>query len=488
MLEIRDLSVRYRGRSKPAVSELSLDIDHGEFVLLAGASASGKSTAMQAVCGFIPHIIPAECRGTIRLEGVEHSGPETVAGVACMVQQDPETQFCTETVEEEVAFGPENFRFDRSRIKECVGHALRSVDAEHLRDRKLSTLSGGEKQKVAIASMLAVEPKLLILDEPTANLDPKAVRQVASAVQELRRSNKIAVVVVEHRVREFIDMVDRILLMKNGRLETDLTREQMEFEEVRRASQSEPTYPSLGTRGTRAAIVVEGLSFAIDEKRILDDVNLSIPEAGVTAIMGDNGSGKTTLLRHLVGLQRTQAGRLRIGEHTITPDSCIDPWTLGRDVGLVFQNPNHQIFEDTVEKEIQFAAKNFSTSLEACEGPLSDFERTEGLRRHAHPHCLSFGQKRRVNILSASSHGPSIVLLDEPFAGQDRDNVERIVAMLAKLQNDGKTVVIVTHDQAFAKGFCTDVVVLENGRVLDSGHVDQIKEATWESLSGGGRA
>ncbi|MGB2582133.1 MAG: ABC transporter ATP-binding protein, partial [Thermoplasmata archaeon] len=156
MLDIKNLNIRYRGRSRPAVSNLTLSIGRSEFVLLAGDSASGKSTAMQAVCGFIPDMIPAEISGEIRLEGTILTDPSEVAGVACMVQQDPETQFCTETVEEEVAFGPENLRFSHADIERAIDSSLSSVKASHLRDRMLSTLSGGEKQKVAIASMLAV--------------------------------------------------------------------------------------------------------------------------------------------------------------------------------------------------------------------------------------------------------------------------------------------------------------------------------------------
>jgi energy-coupling factor transporter ATP-binding protein EcfA2 len=488
MLEIEGLSVRYRGRSRPAVSGLSLHVGSGEFVLFAGASASGKSTAMQAVCGFIPHVIPAECTGTVRLCGIEHKVPETVAGVACMVQQDPETQFCTETVEEEVAFGPENFRFPPARIRECVDHALASVDATHLLDRRLATLSGGEKQKVAIASMLAVEPRLLILDEPTASLDTKAVAQVVRAVEELRRRNRITVIVIEHRVKEFIDLVDRLMYMSEGRLVLDVLNGEPGFEKVRSEAADQPSYPATQPKGERVLVSVRGLGFEIDGKKILDDINLEIPERGVVAIMGENGSGKTTLLRHLVGLQKVRKGMMRVGQHIADSDRSADAWTLGKDVGLVFQNPNHQIFESTVEKEIQFAAKNYSSPIEKCEASLTEFECSEGLRRFTHPHCLSFGQKRRVNILSASSHDPEIVLLDEPFAGQDKDNAERIVSVIAQLQRDGKTILVVTHDEWFARGFCTDAVVLKDGRVIESGSVDGIGEDTWTALFGGGEA
>jgi energy-coupling factor transporter ATP-binding protein EcfA2 len=485
MLEIRKLSVRYRGRSKPAVSGLSLNVNRGEFVLLAGPSASGKSTAMQAVCGFIPHMTPAECTGTILLEGVEHGSPEAIAGIACMVQQDPETQFCTETVEEEVAFGPENFRFPQAKIRDSVSHALRSVNADHLLERKLSTLSGGEKQKVAIASMLAVEPKLLILDEPTASLDPRSVGQVVGAVRAMKARSDITVVIVEHRVGDFIDMADRLLVMEEGALTRDTIKGDGEFAAAQDSAKVHPSYHRLTTReGASPVITIRDLSLDIDGWPILDEVNLNITENSVVALMGENGSGKTTLLRHMTGLQRVQRGEMTICGHRMSPDTPVDAWTIGRDVGLVFQNPNHQMFEDTVEKEILFATRNFDTSEQKGLVAVTGFEEREGLKRFVHPHCLSFGQKRRVNIVSAYSHEPRVLLLDEPFAGQDQGNVDRIVSLVGDIHTSGKTLVIVTHNEDFARQFCTDVVVLHEGRVVASGPTGSISETVWRSLRG----
>lgn len=485
MLDVEGLSVRYSGRSKPAVSGLSLHVGRGEFVLLAGDSASGKSTAMQAVCGFIPHIIPADCEGTVRMGGVEYRDPETVAGVACMVQQDPETQFCTETVEEEVAFGPENFRFPPERIRLAVDHALEDVGASHLADRRLSTLSGGEKQKVAIASMLAIGPRLLILDEPTASLDPRSVGQVVRAVRRLRKSNSITVIVVEHRVRDFIGMVDRLLVMSEGRLVSDLRSEEIGFEGAKEEATKPPAYTRFLGGLREPAIAIDGLSFKVDGAQILEDVSIRIPERGVVALMGENGSGKTTLLRHIVGLQKVQEGGMSICGHQVTKERPVDPWSLGRDVALVFQNPNHQLFENTVEKEIVFAPTNFSVPLTEAEQAVRSFEKNEGLKRYVHPHCLSFGQKRRVNILSSASHGPKVVLLDEPFAGQDQGNIDRMVAILRDLQASGKTVVVVTHDPHFARTACTDVIVMHQGWVVASGPTDAISSDTWRRLEGG---
>lgn len=487
MLEIENLNVRYRGRSKPAVSNLSFTVNKGEFVLLAGSSASGKSTIMQVACGFIPHIIPAEVSGVVRLDGRVYDDPASIAGIACMVQQDPETQFCTETVEEEVAFGPENFRYSRERIRESVDNALASVKADHLKDRGLSTLSGGEKQKVAIASMLALSPKLLILDEPTASLDPRSVGQVVSAVESMKRVTDITVVVVEHRVRDFIDLADRLTVIDEGALSSDSRRGEGEFAAARDRASAPPDYPSPKSSGDACIISARGLSLEIDGWQILDDVGLDIKENSIVALMGENGSGKTTLLRHLIGLQHVQKGEITVCGHRMTPTSGVDAWTLGRDVGFVFQNPNHQIFEDTVEREILFAPRNFLTPVSRADKAVIRFEEKEGLKRFVHPHCLSFGQKRRVNILSAYSHEPQILLLDEPFAGQDQANVDAIASMANDIHGTGKTLVIVTHDAIFARRFCTDVVVLHEGRVIAAGSVGSIPDAVWKSLSGEGK-
>ena len=484
MLDVRDLTVRYYNRSKPSVSDVTLHLAEGEFVVLGGDSASGKSTLVQTVCGFIPWIIPAEVRGDIKILDKRHDDPTTIARTVCMVQQDPETQFCTETVEEEVAFGPENLRVQRERIREVVDSSLLSVNASHLKLRKLSTLSGGEKQKVAIASMLALEPKLLILDEPTSSLDPKSVREVVSAIELLRRKERMTTVVVEHRVNDFVDMASRVILMKEGRVVDDLVSGQPSYDKFRSGLAKSISYVR-GSRSERTAIEAEGLSYGIAGTPILDNVCFSVREGAVVALMGENGAGKTTLLRLLMGLARPQEGKITIFNHTITASAPVDPWLLGRDIGFVFQNPNHQLFENSVEREIRFASLNYRTLVSAADAAIARFENSEEVSRHVHPNCLSFGQKRRVNILSSSSHGPRLVMLDEPFIGQDRNNSEKIVEMIAGLQKESKTVIVVTHDIDFAVSFCTDIVLMKRGRLLVSGAAKDCAPKVLEEFEGG---
>lgn len=485
MLDVQGLSVRYENRSRPAVDDVSFSIGPGEFVLLMGGSASGKSTAMQAVCGFIPEIIHAEKKGTVRIDGQAFEDATSASRVACMVQQDPETQFCTEIVEDEVAFGPENLNLPRGEIRTAVDRALASVCASDLTDRRLTTLSGGEKQKVAIASMLAVGPKLLILDEPTSNLDPRSVREVVAAVDALRRARDMTIVVVEHRPGQFAHLASRAMVMERGRLIKDLGKGSPGFDGLVQGAASRP--PARATVSSGARVVeVQGLSYQIRDAKILDDLSFEIAERSIAALMGENGAGKTTLLRLLTGLIQPSSGRINILGQEFGVGKRAEPWVIGRDVGFVFQNPNHQIFERTVEKEILFATENYDTPREEAVEAVRRFEAAETVRGFVHPHCLSFGQKRRVNVASASSHGPRLVLLDEPFAGQDTANAAAIKDMIHGLRASGKTAIVVTHDIDFAKEVCTDVLFMNAGRIVRSGRVADVPEQAWDDLFSGG--
>ena len=328
----------------------------------------------------------------------------------------------------------------------------------------------------------------MILDEPTASLDPRSVGQVVKAIEAAKATRDIAIVVVEHRVKDFVDMVDRLVVLHHGRLKCDCRRGDVAFSEAKERAKTPPVYDRPTRQSETPVVLVRGLSLEIDGWEILDRVDLDIMEGSVVALMGENGSGKTTLLRHLVGLQTVQEGTVSVFGHSMSPERRVDPWRLGRDIGFVFQNPNHQIFENTVEREMLFAPGNFGTDDSYAYEALEDFERREGLKRYVHPHCLSFGQKRRVNILSAYSHEPKLLLLDEPFAGQDQDNVERITSIMGDILGNGGTVVVVTHDSSFARSYCTDAIVLHEGRVIASGPVESLSEAVWSSLNPEDRA
>jgi energy-coupling factor transport system ATP-binding protein len=479
MLKIENLTVRYPQREQPAVSDLSLNLGRGEFALLTGSSASGKSTLMQAMCGFVPHIIPAEVSGKITVGGISNAEPSELARIISMVQQDPESQFCTETVEEEVAFGPENFCYPGNKIKELVKESLSAVSASHLRYRTLSSLSGGEKQKVAIASMIALRPEVLILDEPTSNLDSNSISELLAAVANLRSQNSdLIMIVVEHRATSFLGHATRLALMEKGKLAVNLERTENtdDFSALSRSLSTRIRYPNGHRQPSRPGrvLALSGLSYRINGTEILKNITFDLNAGSVTALMGRNGSGKTTLLRHIAGLTPVQAGKIEVLDRTLSREHSAEPWQLGRDVGLVFQNPNHQIFENTIDSELRFGPVNFNLETEGVSTTISQFIDDEHLSEYDHPQALSFGQKRRLNILSATMHGPGLVMLDEPFAGQDSENSKRIARMITKQQHTGKSFLIVTHDPDFARSFCTDVLVLDSGRLIASGKPDAV--------------
>ncbi len=480
IIEVEDLSVRYPSRDEYSIKDLSFNIKKGEFVWLSGDSASGKSTLMNCLCGFIPQIIPAEVEGNIRLNGRSELNTLELAREISMVHQDPETQFCTEIVEDEIAFGLENRRLSRRKIDKRVKTTLEDLNCSELRHRELHTLSGGEKQKIAIASMLVLNPKVLILDEPTANLDPVSMDEVLQAIENVsRKSEELTIILAEHRIGGLEDQVDRVLRLEGGRLKKiidDFYRSPSKVKK-RLADYSYPDYERNVKRRKKPILRIDGLNYRVGGNHILKDIDLEIEQNEIIALMGRNGCGKTTLIKHIAGLSEIQEGTIRIFGKDMTPSNKIPPWELGKQLGYVFQNPNHQIFENTVESEMLFGPKNFGKGVKKGEDRLRKFMK-EGLDKGTHPHNLSFGQKRRLNTYSSSLHDPSLIIVDEPFSGQDHKNALMIADILDEFWRRGKILIIVTHELDFAKRFCTRAVVMKEGKMAYDGDPGRLEGIT----------
>ncbi|MEM2899190.1 MAG: ATP-binding cassette domain-containing protein [Thermoplasmata archaeon] len=465
MIDVRSLTVFYD--EKKGIEDVSLTIKEGEIVLVFGPSGCGKSTLMNALCGFIPYIIPARINGEIYIESKKFETPVEVARIVGMVQQEADSQFCTETVEEEIAFGPENFNFDRKEIENTIKESLNAVNAKHLRKRKLSELSGGEKQKVAIASMLALRPKVLILDEPTASLDQSAIKEVLDTIRNLRENRKITLIIVEHRIERFFDVAERFILMENGKIVLDCKKGSVEYKKLRDDKKEGFRIKEDRKCGDRNVISVRNLTFRYGDRKVLDDVNLDIKEGSIVGLLGNNGTGKTTFLRLLCGLEKIQEGSITIFGNRYDKNNLAKPWIIARSLGLVFQNPSEQIFENSIEREILFGARNFGLDISHAMKMVEDYENKEGVRRDRHPNRLSFGQKRRLNISSVYSYQPRVLLLDEPFAGQDSKNVSLICDDLERLNKECVTILIVTHEPLFARTFCTHVYTFKDGKIME---------------------
>jgi energy-coupling factor transport system ATP-binding protein len=458
MIEIDHFTFQYDGNPTPSLLDIDLKIAEGEFVVIAGPSGCGKSTLALALGGFLFRQYAGRAEGQVFVDGmdVRRRPLYDIAEVVGLVQQNPENQFCTLNVADELAFGLENRLAPRSQIAERIQWALEAVGAVELADRPLETLSGGERQKIAIAAMLAQRPRLLILDEPTSNLDPTATNAVLEVVARLRQQTGLTIVIIEHKTAYLARFAPRVMLMREGRIVAD----------------GQPALPSLpamrlrppAVRGDELLVSARGLALGYEPgKPLLRDLDLEIRAGEFVALMGDNGSGKSTLLRALLGLIEPSAGTLRVLGNPLpgTPVSA-----LARGVGLVFQNPDHQLFAESVWEEALFAPRNFQLGGEAERRAASLLE-AYGLSpyRQRHPHRLSYGEKRRLNLASVLSYAPRLLLLDEPLIGQDPANAAFLMEQLAEFAARGGAVLASTHDPETTARYATRALFLEGGRL-----------------------
>ncbi len=448
-LEVNNLSIKYPSRENYSIKDVSFKINAGDFVWISGNSAAGKSTLLKSISGFIPRIIPAELNGSILFKEQDVLEKNEPIREICMVHQDPESQFCTENVEDEIAFGLENFKIPKEEIEKRIENTLKKLNCKNLKHRKLRTLSGGEKQKVAIASMLVLNPDLLILDEPTANLDPVSMKEVLETIKKIKETNKdLIILIAEHRIKRLKDEIDAVIKFKKGKISKKINNFQEMREELKEKLINYP-YPSFersNCQQNQVILDIDGLEYEVEGKKILKNINLQIKEGEIIAL--DN-------------------------KNTIKNRSL--PWEIGKKTGFVFQNPNHQIFENSIESEMFFAPKNYEKGKENAKNNLKRIIKEENIEESTHPFTLSFGQKRRLNIYSSSSHKPDLFIIDEPFSGQDHKNVIKITKLLNDLWKKGKTLILVIHNLEFAKKFCTRAIVLKNGKVQFNGEPNKLK-------------
>jgi energy-coupling factor transport system ATP-binding protein len=451
---LRGFGWRYAGRKAWALRDVDLTIERGERVLLLGPSGAGKSTLLAALAGLL-----AEDSGTA-------AGHVEINSPVGIVFQDPQTQLVMSRAGDDVAFGLENRAVDPAQIWPRVDEALRRVGFRYGRDRRTDALSGGEQQRLALAGVLALRPGLLLLDEPTANLDPAGAALVRDAVAAATADRQTTLVLVEHRVAEALPLVDRVVVLEpGGGVRADGPPQRI-FSEYGEELAAEGVWVPgaalprrVGTLGPGAELLRgEGLGFRHPgaAQPALSNLDIMVRAGEALAVLGPNGSGKSTLALLLGGLLPPTAGRVVASPALAGPDSGRPPhrWrgpALAARIGSVFQDPEHQFITGTVFDELALGPRKLHLTEPAVKSTVDELLARLRLEKlaAANPYTLSGGEQRRLSVATALATAPRLLLLDEPTFGQDRRTWIELVDLLAALRDEGRGVVTVTHDADF---------------------------------------
>ncbi len=503
MLELRDISFSYTGAAgrsvAPVLSHVDLTLEEGELVLVAGRTGVGKSTLLGLFNGLVPTFTGGRLSGDVLLEGesIVHLPPRDRAHVVGYVGQDPTAGFVTDTVEEELAYGMEQLGLDGATMRRRVEETLDLLGIAELRARDLRSLSGGEQQRVAIGSVLTMHPRLLVLDEPTSALDPTAAEDVLATLTRLVHDLAVTVVIAEHRLERVVPFADRIVLVEAergvrvGEPATMLVHSPVAppIVELGRWAGWSPLPLSVRDARRRAATLTLGrapvppsaepeLETVLEARSVtvlygrhvaLREVDLDLAAGRVTALMGRNGSGKSTLMWALQGLGRRQHGTVRVGGR--------DPATLGsqarrRLVGLVPQTAADLLYLETVEEECAAADHEAAAERGATRELLERL--APGIEPDAHPRDLSEGQRLALVLAVVLTSRPSVICLDEPTRGLDYPGKAALAEILTSLKDDGRAVLVATHDVEFVAQVADRVVVLAEGEVVSTGPTTRV--------------
>lgn len=461
MIEFKDFSFCYDRSSQPVLSDISFVINRGECVLIHGPSGCGKSTLCMTLNGIIPTILRGETGGDIIIAGRSIKGMETrkLATQVGLVFQNPDNQLFAITVEEDVAFGPENLALSSAHIQIRVDEALRHTGLEEIRVRQIHLLSGGQKQRTAIAGLCAMKPDILVLDEPTADLDPQGTRDVIRLLNQLNKEEGKTVIVIEHKIREILPIVDRVITLRKGKVIDNCPRQEFDPATIW------PGFPARVHRheGTHKTILdLQEISYTYpDGTRALNGITFSVSSAECVAFIGDNGSGKTTLTKIIKGLISPSSGTVTLYDHTtgaVVPDRS-------KKIGYLFQNPDHQIVTNRVDREIAIGLQGMPADKIK--------QRTNRALELVHllhykgcdPCTLSRGERQRLAVASILAMDPEIVICDEPTTGQDYEHLLLLMEYLEQMRLQSKTVILVTHDHELANNYADRIITMNNGTI-----------------------
>jgi energy-coupling factor transporter ATP-binding protein EcfA2 len=480
------LAFRYRDHPEPAIRDISFEIAAGELLLLAGASGSGKTTVIRCINGLSPRSYKGEMQGKVLLNGLDNINLSLahISQIVGTVLQDPERQILGSRVRNEVAFGLENLRLGRPEIHQRIDEALAYLGIAHLRERETFSLSGGEKQKIALAGILAMRPNLLMLDEPLASLDPASAQETLAIVRRMVDEG-MSVLLVEHRIEDVLGVrPDSVLFLENGQMRylgpVEGLAKVVNYHEIKlpapmiiERAAADPPPPEVrfipaGEPGGQPLVRFEDVSF--DYERgvgVLHEVNLDIQRGDVIAVLGPNGAGKTTLVKHAIGLLKPHTGRVLVDGKDTRQLSVAQ---IANTLGYVFQSPSHMLFAPTVHEELAFGPTNLRHPPEQIEQEVQEAIHIVNLsgREKDPPLSLSFGQQKRVSIAAVLAMRSRILVMDEPTAGQDYRNYMNFMDSILGLPNFA-AILFITHDVDLAVIFANRILLVNQGRLVADG-------------------
>ena len=513
MIHFQQVSFTYPGATAPALQGISLHVPAGMVALVAGASGSGKSTLLRCTNGLVPHFSGGQLSGSLCVDGLDpvQVSPQGMSRYVGFVFQDPEAQFVVDRVEDEIAFALENLALPRSEMEARVGEALALLELELLRGRRVETLSGGERQRVAIAAALALRPRLLVLDEPTSQLDPHSAEEVLQALQRLNQALGLTILLSEHRLERVLPFAGQLIYLESGRpgvvsgaprtvlaqipLRPPLAALGLALGWQPLPLSVEEARPFVGNNFNHLATEVattmdmnrsndfsryppllkaEGLEVSYGPIPALRGASLELHPGEITALLGPNGAGKSTLLRCLVGLLRPSGGKVWVdGQDT----SGQEPAVICRQVGYLPQDPNALLFADTVRQELEATLRFHGQPA----GPQGEALLTRlGLadKAEAYPRDLSAGERQRAALGAVMVVQPRALLLDEPTRGLDYAAKRGLLDLLRGWRAEGMAILLVTHDVELAALAADQVMLLENGKVTACGSPAQVLAAS----------
>jgi len=454
---VRALAFSYGDSPRAALDGVDLDVRAGEVLVLEGPSGGGKSTLLRALAGLVPDFHGGAVSGQVEVAGHDAlaTPPAGLGGAVGMVFQDPEAQAVMGTVERDVAFGPQNAGLPAEEIARRVDRALRDADAGHLRGRRIDELSSGERQRVAIAGVLAREPRLLLLDEPTSQLDSAAAAALARTLRALA-DRGTAVVVAEHRAERVRPIADRVLAVCCGQVGAPGPDE----------AAPEPVPPCQVV--SPPALRVERVVAGHGGRPVLTDASLALAPGRVTALVGPNGSGKSTLLRTLAGLHCPESGRVLLGDDDV---SALPPESRFPRLGLVPQDPGRHLLTESVADEIAVALR--SIGIDGDERDRRVARAADALdlgdMLHRHPLDLSVGERERVALAAILVAEPRVLVLDEPTRGMDPERKRALARLIRRHAAEGAAVLVATHDGPFAVAAADEVLEMVHGDAVPTG-------------------